>query len=85
MEILELVIDVIIHLAAGWQIGTWLCQFLGWLYFKIRGDKQMEILVNIFFIGIGLNWLIRQAVATYVDVKMKLRELDTNGDQELKH
>lgn len=45
----------------------------------------MEILVNIFFIGIGLNWLIRQAVATYVDVKMKLRELDTNGDQELKH
>jgi len=39
MEILELVIDVIIHLAAGWQIGTWLGQFLGWLYFKIRGDK----------------------------------------------
>lgn len=39
----------------------------------------MEILVNNFFIGWGLNWLVRVGVAAYVDVKVKLRELDEYG------
>lgn len=45
----------------------------------------MEILVNIFFIGLGLTWLVRVGVATYVDVRMKLRELDKDGHQKSKY
>ncbi len=45
----------------------------------------MEILFDIFFIGLGLNWLIREGVATYVHVKIKLGELDMDGHYQLKY
>lgn len=85
MEILKAIIELLIHFAAGWQLGKWLGELIVWLFFKIWGDKQMEILVNIFFIGLGLTWLVRVGVVTYVDAKMKLKELDKDGHQKLKY
>ena len=45
----------------------------------------MEVLIDNIFTALGLAGFIKLGVGTYVDVKMKLRELDKNGHQKLKY